>query len=358
MKKSFTLSAIFLIISIALFAQDKKAAITFSRTTHDFGDIEEENGKATTEFEFTNTGNAPLLITRTAASCGCTTPEYPKEPIAPGKKGVVKVTYNPANRPGAFQKQVYVYANTDPERSSLVIKGKVIPRTPKKEDNYPREIGDLKLKKKHIPFYDVYVGIPKEEAVEMYNPSSKPLNLTFVELPKHIKVEAQPNPVPAMGEAKLKVTYLADKAKDWGIRSDEFVVKINNEDNKLDKISVSADIREDFSNLTDKQKANAPSCFISQKTVDFGKVNGKTTKKLIITNNGKSEMIVRKVKNMNGMFSFSAPQKAIQPGKSSEIEITIDPAKSSMKKFNSVVFIITNDPNSPTTTFKVSGTID
>ena len=78
-----------IILSIAA---QKNAVITFTQTTHDFGTFDESEGKVTTEFEFKNTGNAPLLITRTAASCGCTTPEYPKEPIAPGKSGVIKVT--------------------------------------------------------------------------------------------------------------------------------------------------------------------------------------------------------------------------------------------------------------------------
>ncbi|MEG1617478.1 MAG: DUF1573 domain-containing protein [Bacteroidales bacterium] len=120
-----TVSVFFLLVSVV--AQEKTTSISFTKTTHNFGTIDEGKGKVTTEFEFKNTGKAPLLITRTAASCGCTTPDYPKEPIAPGKTGKIKVTYNPKGRPGAFQKTVYVMSNTDPEKNTLIIKGEVKP---------------------------------------------------------------------------------------------------------------------------------------------------------------------------------------------------------------------------------------
>ena len=97
-----------LLIVLQLSAQDKKPEITFEETTFNFGTFPESKGKVTTEFKFTNTGNAPLLITRSAASCGCTTPEYPKEPIAPGKSCIIKVTYKEKGRPGQFQKAAHV----------------------------------------------------------------------------------------------------------------------------------------------------------------------------------------------------------------------------------------------------------
>ncbi|MBW7845374.1 MAG: DUF1573 domain-containing protein [Bacteroidia bacterium] len=100
-----------------------QAEITFEKETHDFGVIP-QNVPATYTFVITNTGKAPLIITNAAASCGCTTPDWTKEAIAPGKKGFVKATYNAAS-PGVFTKSVTVTSNASREMVSLTLKGEV-----------------------------------------------------------------------------------------------------------------------------------------------------------------------------------------------------------------------------------------
>lgn len=95
--------------------------------THDFGTIP-EGPKATYAFTFTNTGNAPLIITNAQASCGCTSPEFPKEPILPGKKAKISVTYTSQGHPGPFNKSVYLTSNATGEaKYELFIKGNVTP---------------------------------------------------------------------------------------------------------------------------------------------------------------------------------------------------------------------------------------
>jgi hypothetical protein len=101
--------------------------ITFETKTWDFGKIAEEDQKATYVFNFTNTGNTPLVVSRVHASCGCTTPTWTKEPIEPGKKGSVTVAYNPLGRPGVFTKTITVFTNASEENVTLLIKGEVIP---------------------------------------------------------------------------------------------------------------------------------------------------------------------------------------------------------------------------------------
>lgn len=106
-------------------AQDKKAVISAEKTAYDFGKIKEANGKVTCAFTVTNTGEMPLVITRVIASCGCTTPEFPKEPIAPGKTGDIKVTFDPTGRPGPFAKTISVYSNGKVGSYILTIRGEV-----------------------------------------------------------------------------------------------------------------------------------------------------------------------------------------------------------------------------------------
>lgn len=108
-------------------ADNTKARIKFEETTHDFGNIREDGGPVEVEFQFTNTGKAPLTIQSARAECGCTRPSYPKEAIAPGKSGVIKVSYNPLGRPGGFTKVVTVKCNGNPGKVNLKIRGTVLP---------------------------------------------------------------------------------------------------------------------------------------------------------------------------------------------------------------------------------------
>ncbi len=114
-----------MLISGVTFAQSGK--IKFDKLEHDFGKITEEAGVATYTFSFKNEGNAPLLVTNAQASCGCTTPDWSKEPILPGKQGFIKVQYNPAGRPGSFSKGVTISTNGDPANVQVTIKGEVVP---------------------------------------------------------------------------------------------------------------------------------------------------------------------------------------------------------------------------------------
>ena len=348
MRRFYSLIAAMMIACVALFAQDKKAEISFKKTTHDFGTFAEELGNVTTEFEFTNTGNAPLLITRTAASCGCTTPEYPREPIAPGKSGVIKVTYSAKGRPGVFQKTVYVFANTDPEKSTLIIKGKVNPEPPSKENNYPKAIGDLRLTSKYIPFFDVYPGTTKTETIDVYNPTNSTLHITFTDLPKHLKAVASPASLGAQKEGKISVTYDAEKAKDWGPRKDNIQVVLNGAKSDDNIIALSADIREDFSKLTNAQHAKAPVAELDKTEVSFGKLSTTASQTIVITNTGKQNLIVRKVVNDNSAISVSPSKATIAPGKSATITLTCNAKNATKRNLSGNLTIITNDPERST----------
>ena len=97
--------------------------------THDFGEIP-EGPQAEYFFEFKNVGNEPLIIQNASASCGCTTPDWPKEPILPGKSGKITVHYNTQGRPGPFTKSIFITSNAskENERKELYIKGSVKPK--------------------------------------------------------------------------------------------------------------------------------------------------------------------------------------------------------------------------------------
>lgn len=123
----FSLFAAALVVAAAFADENGYAQATFPKKMHDFGIIKEAKGAVSTQFEFINTGNKPLIIVEAVASCGCTRPEYPRRPIAPGKKGKIKVTYSPIGRPGAFRKDIKVKTNGREGRTTLFIEGTTIP---------------------------------------------------------------------------------------------------------------------------------------------------------------------------------------------------------------------------------------
>lgn len=100
-------------------------AFKFEKEAYDFGEIT-EGEKVSYDFKFTNIGKSPLIITSATATCGCTVPEYPKEPVAPGAVGMIRVVFNSAGKPGMQNKVVTITANTIPSTTQVNILGNVM----------------------------------------------------------------------------------------------------------------------------------------------------------------------------------------------------------------------------------------
>lgn len=137
MKKLFTLLLMVAFVSSMSIAQDGQPVsapaeaapvdgpvMTFESMTMDYGTIE-QNSDPLRSFVFTNTGNTPLQITHAKGSCGCTVPEWPKEPIMPGEMGKINVRYD-TKRVGKFVKSVTLTTNTTAGKEKLTIKGDVL----------------------------------------------------------------------------------------------------------------------------------------------------------------------------------------------------------------------------------------
>ncbi len=108
---------------------EAQAKMKLDKKSHDFGPIV-EGVQATVTFTFKNTGNAPLVLNSVKASCGCTTPKWTKEPIAPGAEGVITAIYNSKGRPGNFTKTITVKHNGEGGTEFLTIRGVVNKATP------------------------------------------------------------------------------------------------------------------------------------------------------------------------------------------------------------------------------------
>ncbi len=118
-----------------------KTTITFEKMNHDFGEII-QNSENKYSFTFRNTGVEPLVISNAKGSCGCTVPNYPKEPVAPGATATIDVVYSPGMQSGKQSKNVTLTANTEPTQTILTINANVNPdpNAPKPEGGQPSPI--------------------------------------------------------------------------------------------------------------------------------------------------------------------------------------------------------------------------
>ena len=113
-----------ILVAFQGFSQDKKAKIEFKQIEIDYGTVD-KNSDGTRIFEFTNIGEAPLIINKVKSSCGCTIPSKPSKPIMPGQSDKIVVKYN-THRAGPFRKTITVYSNANNSVIILKIRGKVV----------------------------------------------------------------------------------------------------------------------------------------------------------------------------------------------------------------------------------------
>ena len=109
----------------AVIASPDAPVVVFEREIFDFGKIQ-QGESVQHEFKFKNTGKSPLIISTATATCGCTVPEPPKEPILPGKEGVIKVIFNSTGKEGMQDKIVTVTSNANPTISNVHLVGEVL----------------------------------------------------------------------------------------------------------------------------------------------------------------------------------------------------------------------------------------
>ena len=195
-----------------------QAEIDFEEISYDFGQIE-EGTVATHEFVFTNTGDIPLVISSVKASCGCTTPYWTKEPVLPGKKGVVKASYNSRNRPGGFNKSITITSNARHATKMVYIKGVAVKKNTLKPMFTAEELKNspkIEVANKYLQLGKVQIGKQQIFDLQIENNGPTPLHIKGVQakcncirLHKGRSLEIAPN-----SRETLSVEYLPHRLGD------------------------------------------------------------------------------------------------------------------------------------------------
>ncbi len=330
---------------VPLRSQTVQPKISFNELTHDFGKFKEADGKVTYKFEFINTGGGDLIIQNVSASCGCTAPRWTREPVAPGAKGYVAATYNPAGRPGAFRKYVTVISNSNSGSVRLTIAGEVEAKPRTIEDDYRYAMGPMRLKSNHLAFGNLKNTAKTEKELEVINNSQEDVSIAFLRVPKHVVITMEPAILKAGQKGVIHANYDAPMRNDWGFVIDRMSLEINGTTERNYSLVVSANIEEDFSALSEAELAKAPILSVDDAEFKFGKINQgeKVEHVYVLTNSGKSDLLIRKVKASCGCTAVQPEKKVIAPGESVNIRTVFNSA-GKVGNQNKTVTIITNDP--------------
>ena len=359
MKKSFLLLlAIMIVFPIVNFAQEAKAKITFEKLQHNFGTFKEELGVQTVAFNFKNEGTVPLILNNVQASCGCTTPEWTREPIAPGAKGLIKVSYDPRNRPGVFNKTINISSNAENPNVVLTILGEVTPHALTIEEIYPNEIGPLRAKTNNLALGSVKEKQVKKDSIEVINNSDQPVQLSFKTPPPHLSAVFKPAKLAPKQKGYVVITFDANKIQTYGLVQHRIYLNVDGQDDYRNSFAVTATLEEDFSKLSAEELKNAPIVSYDSDAFDFGdiKPNAKNEHVFNLKNTGKMDLIIRDVKSSCGCTAVTPSKTKISSGESVPLKVVFDSTGKTGRQ-NKTITVITNDPKNPSSVLRISSNI-
>lgn len=316
---------------------------------HDFGTIHEEDGKVSCSMRLVNTGDSALLITHVRTSCGCTASDYDKSPIAPGDTSSIRITYDPTARPGEFVKNVFVYTDGNPRRSSLEIRGKVIAQPTTLSEFYPVTVGALRMTNASIPLGELTRDRKRSSYLTVLNSSTTDTLLVSVLGSKpHIKAAATPDTLPPGAVGAVTVFFDSSKAPLWGLNTDTLTVMSEALRPSatalagMTHIQVMAQVLDDFSKLSEKARQQAPVIEVSTDKLMF--TAQEPTATFTITNTGRQPLELRRIWTAEPGIAIVCDHTKVKSGKQATVTVTIDPNALGKTLLNSRLTIVSNAP--------------
>ena len=337
----------FSICSTSTIAQQVEP-IAFSEKSFDFGKVKEVDGPVTHEFTFTNNSKEPIRILNVKASCGCTTPAWTRDSIAPGNTGYIQAQYNPRNRPGVFNKSLTITTSLG-ETLRLYIRGEVEPKILSVEEKLRTEMGGIRMKYPSVNLGKVYVNKPAAvQRYEIYNQTDS--DITFSDeyvAPEHIKISFEPKTLGPKALGNLVVTYDAAIKKDYGFMNDRISFKTDEPEDKVKELTVYATIEDYFAPIPPEELSEVPRLQIESPTHDFGRVSNVNESKheFILKNTGKSDLTIKKISPNCTCVLGTLSAEVIKPGKEAKLEVVFNPEGRRGNQQKSIT-LYSNDPRS------------
>ena len=358
MKLLFILFASILFAGPAIPQEDEQ--VTFDKTVHDFGDFKIDDGPRSHTFIMTNSSDKPVVIQTVISSCGCTVPEWTKEPILPGGKGSVTVTYSNDQGPYPFDKMLSVYVTGSSKPYVLRIRGVVHQKKFSIEDTHPVVMGTLRLRDRDLELGQVRQGTAKTDSVEIINTGKYPVFLTFSCSHPNLSVSANPSRLNGGQKGVLVYTIDTRKKEDWGNVLYTAHMMINDKEDPLHVLTVKGSVKMNTSGMSRAEKANAPVPQMDRSAYEFEdiKPGSGIGASFRLSNKGKTPLIIYKTDTSHPGIRVEMPRE-IAPGAEVAVDITVPASETtSPGEMIYTVSLTTNAPSRPTVNILVYGTIN
>ena len=358
MRKYALLLAIFTAILTTATAQPK---FTPARMVANVGEIMFQTPHRVT-FEFTNTGDAPLVVTEVIPSCGCTTVRAPEKLIHAGETGEIVATYDAAML-GVFSKELAVFTNVSDNPTYLTFQGKVTTDPAVSSDDFPIDLDNIRLDKNVVEFDDVNKGDRPTVELQVLNTGRQAYVPQLMHLPPYLTAEYVPQQLAGGRVGRIYIHLDSEKVPAMGLNQTSiYLARFSGdrigEDNE---ISVSSVLLPDFSDAIATGMAYVPKMRMDKDTLRFTVEQqdrkvltwpplSKTTTKsgeIIIRNVGNAALNIARLQVFNRAISVSLSSRKIAPGEKAKLKVKVDGKYLTKDKNRLRILLITNDPNEP-----------
>ena len=356
MKRILFLLSILFAVNMVVSAQPK---ISFDKPNQDLGYLLWRN-PVTITYNFTNTGTKPLVISNVTTSCGCTTADWTKTPIAAGAKGTVTAVFD-TEAIGRFYKEVGVYCNASSTPIYLEFNGEVTADARNYSFTHPYGFDAIRLNKEEIEFNDVNKGEKPQFEILVANTSNKNYVPVLMHLPPYLSAKAYPEILPRQKSGRIVVTLDSEKLPKLGITSTSVYLSrfMGDKVGLENEIPVSVALLPDFAHVSEFERKNPPALSISAKNLEFPnlKPRQKKSQTVIITNNGKSNLEIQDMQVFSMAVAVKLKKHILAPGESTKMKITVLAKNLGRIKGAPRILMITNDPKQPMVTVRIKASI-
>lgn len=329
--------------------------VLFDNYAHDFGHIREVDGVVEHIFSYTNHGKEPFVIIAVSVGCGCTTPAYSTKALAAGASEKFSVRFDPSDRPGRFEKEVFIRSNQG--NMKLAIMGVVEPRPRTLQDDYPYVVSSgVRLAALALNLDRAPLGRPMARVLRVANGSATvgaTIAVDSTTLPPWLTADVRTPFLKAGERGEIIFVFTGTQ---YGLHEADVSLRVNGEP-LAEKIWVTATFTRDFSELSPLERRDGARAELSSYFYHFSdrKMGDKFSRNFEIRNTGKADLVIDYVESSSNEVSFSLEKLTIKAGERAVLRV--EAAPKSLGTMSETITIISNDPANPVREVRVMANV-
>lgn len=332
------------------------ADVKWLEESYDFGTFLEANGPKTGNVRFVNLGPGQTIINRVRPSCGCTGETHTEGIIEKGDTATISFTYNPIGRPGRFEKTVKVYYGEENAVKTIPIRGTVIGTPQTLQSDYPLETGALRLSDTRLQAGGVVYGKARNLFLKGYNQSNDTIHPQWECDNPALSIGISTPDVPPGDVVSFSFYFNSRDVRQPGPISIPVTFKASPDSEESTTITFVADILADTASLSPLEVKKGASIYLAPDLLDIGIIKGNKTieREIIISNEGETELLIKRIYcDKDGIKASKYPTR-IAPGKRNKITVKIDLSKIEQGPKACMLDIYSNDPVHPVKTVRIA----